>query len=100
MQTTTVTCPAELSVRFPRRCSRKERIAAETLKESYHTLLQEAERIQIRMQIAENHFNCLSDKTEIDTCIYRLRTAQCQYAAAMTRLKDLQKRMENLVEIN
>ncbi len=97
MQISTVTYPAELMVRFPRRFSRKERMAAETLKESYHNLLKEAERIHTRMQTAENHFNYLAEEKEIDACIYRLRTAQCQYASAMAGLKNLQERMENLL---
>lgn len=96
MQVPIVTYPAELRVSFPRRFSRRERMAAETLKESYRNLLQEAERIHSKMLTAENHFNHLSDEKEIDACIYRLRTSQCQYATAMTKLKDIQKRMENI----
>lgn len=100
MQISTVTYPAELMVQFPRRFSRKERMAAETLKKSYHNLLLEAEQIHARMQTAENHFNYLADEKEIDACVYRLRTAQCQYASTMARLKKLQERMENILEEN
>lgn len=100
MQLSTITYPAELHVEFPRGFSRKERLAAEKLKESYHHLLMETDVIRSKMQTAENHFNHLAEEQEIDACIFQLRTAQCQYASAMTRLKHLQERMENLLAEN
>ena len=96
MQTPTITCPAELQVRIPRHSSRKERLAAEQLKNAYHILLSEADQLRFAMQETENHFNYLSSEKEIDACIFKLRTFQCQYASVLSKMKELQARMDNL----
>ncbi len=98
MQISTITYPAELKPVFSRHPSRKERLAAEHLKDAYRNLLNEAEQIHIVLQTAENHFNYLSEENEIDACIYRIRTAQCRYASALSRMQELQVRMNNLLK--
>lgn len=98
MQTPTITYPAELRPTMPRHSSRRERQAAEHLKESYRTLLTEADQIRTALLAAQNNYNYLSDEKEIDACIYRIRTNQCRYASALHRMQELKSRMANLLE--
>ncbi len=96
MQTPTITYPAELQVAFSGHSSRKERLAAEHLRETYRALLTEANHLCSAIQTAQNNYQYLSGEKEIDACIYRIRTDQCRYASALNRMQELQIQMQNL----
>ena len=78
--------------------SRTEIRAAKSLEEEYHSLLIETEKVQKELQAAQNNFNYLSGKKDIDACIFRIRNNQCRYESLLSRLQDIKTRMHNLTE--
>ncbi len=76
--------------------SRKERQGAKSLKADYQYLLNELYQAQAEIQLAQNNFNFLSSAKEIDVCIYQIKNAQSQYENILFKLREVQKRLQNL----
>ncbi len=98
MQSDTMVFSAELAPQRQKNATRAERHALDHLREDYHHLLVEANQIHTRLQASRNHFDFLANTKEIDACIFQIRTDQCRYEATLGKLREIQTRMQNLIE--